>query len=309
MTSQPAATIGRVVTAMAPRSPPTGALDLEGAGRLATHLVDHGTDTVLVNGTPASRPTLHGEDPGSCSRRPRGGRRPRHRDDGHRVQRHREDRGADRPRQRGGAPTPCSSSPRTTTGRTSAGSRSTSGPPRRPPTCRCALRHPVADRPGASRSRRSPSSPRSRTSSGSRTRPATRQGRRRALATAARPAGSPLVGRRRGQPAAARRRRGRRGLGRAHLVGPELAEMVGSSRPTRPGPRAAPALPAAAPGPVRRAVAGAAQGRPQRARPARRPGPPRSPTPTPRPCRGWPSPPTPHRGGTRPPTSSRSRTT
>jgi 4-hydroxy-tetrahydrodipicolinate synthase len=68
MTSQPGTParprgIGRVVTAMVtPFTPDRARIDLEGAARLATHLVDHGCDTVLVNGTTGESPTLHGED-------------------------------------------------------------------------------------------------------------------------------------------------------------------------------------------------------------------------------------------------------
>jgi 4-hydroxy-tetrahydrodipicolinate synthase len=68
MSSQPATTarpgpIGRVVTAMVtPFSVDGATLDLEGAARLATHLVDGGCETVLVNGTTGESPTLHGED-------------------------------------------------------------------------------------------------------------------------------------------------------------------------------------------------------------------------------------------------------
>lgn len=50
---------GRVVTAMVTPFRPDGALDLDGAARLATHLVDHGTDTVLVCGTTGEGPTVH----------------------------------------------------------------------------------------------------------------------------------------------------------------------------------------------------------------------------------------------------------
>jgi 4-hydroxy-tetrahydrodipicolinate synthase len=55
--------IGRVVTAMATPFVPDGSeVDLEGAGRLAKHLVDHGCDTVLVNGTTGESPTLKHQD-------------------------------------------------------------------------------------------------------------------------------------------------------------------------------------------------------------------------------------------------------
>ncbi len=50
--------LGRVVTAMATPFRSDGTLDLEGAGRLASHLVEHGTDTVLVCGTTGESPTL-----------------------------------------------------------------------------------------------------------------------------------------------------------------------------------------------------------------------------------------------------------
>jgi 4-hydroxy-tetrahydrodipicolinate synthase len=54
---------GRVVTAMATPFTPDGELDLEGAARLANHLVDHGTETVLVVGTTGESPTLHDDEP------------------------------------------------------------------------------------------------------------------------------------------------------------------------------------------------------------------------------------------------------
>lgn len=49
---------GRVVTAMATPFHEDTSLDLDGAQRLATHLVDNGTDTVLLNGTTGESPTL-----------------------------------------------------------------------------------------------------------------------------------------------------------------------------------------------------------------------------------------------------------
>jgi 4-hydroxy-tetrahydrodipicolinate synthase len=62
-TSERAGGIGRVVTAMATPFVADGSrVDLEGAGRLARHLVDHGCDTVLVNGTTGESPTLKHED-------------------------------------------------------------------------------------------------------------------------------------------------------------------------------------------------------------------------------------------------------
>jgi 4-hydroxy-tetrahydrodipicolinate synthase len=49
---------GRVVTAMATPFTPDGNLDLDGAQRLARHLLDHGTNTVLLAGTTGESPTL-----------------------------------------------------------------------------------------------------------------------------------------------------------------------------------------------------------------------------------------------------------
>ena len=54
--------IGAVVTAMVTPFNDDLSLDLDGAQRLAQHLVDHGTDTVLVHGTTGESPTLHGEE-------------------------------------------------------------------------------------------------------------------------------------------------------------------------------------------------------------------------------------------------------
>ena len=49
---------GRVVTAMATPFTRDGALDADGAARLAEHLVDNGTETVLIAGTTGEGPTL-----------------------------------------------------------------------------------------------------------------------------------------------------------------------------------------------------------------------------------------------------------
>jgi 4-hydroxy-tetrahydrodipicolinate synthase len=49
---------GRVCTAMATPFKRDGSLDLDGAQRLARHLVEHGTDTVLIAGTTGESPTL-----------------------------------------------------------------------------------------------------------------------------------------------------------------------------------------------------------------------------------------------------------
>ena len=42
---------GRVLTAMVSPMNPDGSLDLEGAQKLAAHLVDNGNDGLVVNGT------------------------------------------------------------------------------------------------------------------------------------------------------------------------------------------------------------------------------------------------------------------
>ena len=48
---------GRVLTAMVTPFAASGALDLDGAQRLATHLVDNGNDGIVVNGTTGESPT------------------------------------------------------------------------------------------------------------------------------------------------------------------------------------------------------------------------------------------------------------
>lgn len=57
MTSAPAAPFGRVLTAMATSFHDDGSVDLEGTARIATHLVDHGHDGVVVSGTTGESPT------------------------------------------------------------------------------------------------------------------------------------------------------------------------------------------------------------------------------------------------------------
>ena len=57
MTSTSAAPFGRVLTAMATAFDDDGAVDLEGTARIATHLVDHGHDGVVVSGTTGESPT------------------------------------------------------------------------------------------------------------------------------------------------------------------------------------------------------------------------------------------------------------
>ncbi|MCI0687223.1 MAG: 4-hydroxy-tetrahydrodipicolinate synthase, partial [Sporichthyaceae bacterium] len=53
---------GRVLTAMATPFTREGALDLDGAQRLARHLLDNGTDTLVVSGTTGESPTLTGDE-------------------------------------------------------------------------------------------------------------------------------------------------------------------------------------------------------------------------------------------------------
>jgi 4-hydroxy-tetrahydrodipicolinate synthase len=56
---------GRVVTASATPFTPGGDLDLDGVQRLVRHLLDHGTDTVLMAGTTGESPTLTTEEKAS----------------------------------------------------------------------------------------------------------------------------------------------------------------------------------------------------------------------------------------------------
>lgn len=53
---------GRLATAMATPFTDAGDLDLDGAQKLARHLVDTGTETLVVAGTTGESPTLHGEE-------------------------------------------------------------------------------------------------------------------------------------------------------------------------------------------------------------------------------------------------------
>src|SRR5207342_1105439 len=51
------AAFGRVLTAMVTPFTADGGLDLDGAQRLATHLVDAGNDGLIINGTTGESPT------------------------------------------------------------------------------------------------------------------------------------------------------------------------------------------------------------------------------------------------------------
>ena len=53
---------GRVLTAMATPFSPDGNLDVDGAQRLASHLLDTGTDTLVVAGTTGESPTLTADE-------------------------------------------------------------------------------------------------------------------------------------------------------------------------------------------------------------------------------------------------------
>lgn len=50
---------GAVLTAMVTPMTPDGAIDIDSAVRLATHLVDHGHDGLVLNGTTGESPTTH----------------------------------------------------------------------------------------------------------------------------------------------------------------------------------------------------------------------------------------------------------
>ena len=54
--------LGRVITAMATPFKADGSLDLDGAARLARHLVDHGSDGLVIAGTTGEAPTLTHEE-------------------------------------------------------------------------------------------------------------------------------------------------------------------------------------------------------------------------------------------------------
>ena len=65
MTSVPAAPFGHVLTAMATAFHDDGSVDLEGTARIATPLVDHGHDGVVVSGTTGESPTTTTEEDGA----------------------------------------------------------------------------------------------------------------------------------------------------------------------------------------------------------------------------------------------------
>jgi 4-hydroxy-tetrahydrodipicolinate synthase len=61
-TSTPQTPFGRMLTAMVTPFTADGALDLDGAQRLAAHLVDAGNDGLIVNGTTGESPTTSNEE-------------------------------------------------------------------------------------------------------------------------------------------------------------------------------------------------------------------------------------------------------
>ncbi len=61
-TRTPETPFGRVLTAMVTPFTQDGELDLDGAQQLATHLVEHGSDGLVVNGTTGEAPTTTDEE-------------------------------------------------------------------------------------------------------------------------------------------------------------------------------------------------------------------------------------------------------
>src|SRR5699024_9627809 len=59
MTQTPARPFGAVLTARVTPMTPDGAVDVEAGVALAKHLVDHGHDGLVVNGTTGESPTTH----------------------------------------------------------------------------------------------------------------------------------------------------------------------------------------------------------------------------------------------------------
>jgi 4-hydroxy-tetrahydrodipicolinate synthase len=58
----PTAPFGRLLTAMVTPFTDDGKIDVEGAQRLATHLVEHGHDGLVVSGTTGESPTTSDEE-------------------------------------------------------------------------------------------------------------------------------------------------------------------------------------------------------------------------------------------------------
>ncbi len=66
--SLPAAPFGRVLTAMVTPFTADGGVDLDGVARVATHLVDHGNDGIVVSGTTGEAPTTSVAEDGEILR-------------------------------------------------------------------------------------------------------------------------------------------------------------------------------------------------------------------------------------------------
>jgi 4-hydroxy-tetrahydrodipicolinate synthase len=66
--SLPAAPFGRVLTAMVTPFTADGGVDLDGVARVATHLVDHGNDGIVVSGTTGEAPTTSVAEDGKILR-------------------------------------------------------------------------------------------------------------------------------------------------------------------------------------------------------------------------------------------------
>lgn len=66
--SLPAAPFGRVLTAMVTPFTADGSVDLDGVARVATHLVDHGNDGIVVSGTTGEAPTTSVAEDGDILR-------------------------------------------------------------------------------------------------------------------------------------------------------------------------------------------------------------------------------------------------
>ena len=62
--ASPAAPFGRVLTAMVTPFDQDGGVDLDAVQRLATHLVDHGSDGIVVSGTTGESPTTTTDEDG-----------------------------------------------------------------------------------------------------------------------------------------------------------------------------------------------------------------------------------------------------
>ena len=136
-TSTPQTPFGRVLTAMVTPFTADGALDLDGAQRLATHLVDAGNDGLIVNGTTGESPTTSDAEKDQLVRAVLEAVGDRAHvvagvgTNDTRAQRRARPRGRAAP-----APTACWPSRRTTTSPRRRASSGTSRPSPTPPSCR-----------------------------------------------------------------------------------------------------------------------------------------------------------------------------